>query len=126
MKLSRPALLATVLAVCLAHIGCTPIEQQAYKTIVGAKAFLDTEKAAHPECANGSTATVCVDLKRAVSAKDFLIDAAEAYCAGPQFETGGACQAPAKGTPAFDQATAKLKAALAAYNQSAADLKGAL
>jgi hypothetical protein len=118
--------LIPLVMLCLVSIGCTPIEDQAYKTIVGAKAFLDAEKAAHPECASNITATVCVDLKRATSSKDFLIDAAETYCAGPQFETGGACQPPAKGTPALTQATAKLKAAIAAYSQSATDLKGAL
>jgi hypothetical protein len=107
--------------------GCTAVERQAYNAIVGAKAFLDTAKKAHPECAvAGTTSTVCSDITKAIAAKDALIDAVEVYCAGPQFTTGGACNAPAKGTPAATQATAKLQAAIASYNQFAADLKGVL
>jgi len=113
------------LALCFVMIGCTPIERQAYDVIVGAKAFLDSAKAQHPECAN-TQSTICGDLRQATAAKDALIDALEIYCSGPQFENGGACQPPAKGTPAFTQAEAKIKAAIADYNQTANDLKGAL
>ena len=117
----RKLAILVALAVCIA--GCTPIERSAYNTIVGAKAFLDQEKLSHPECATATT-EICVDLKKAVASKDLLIDALEVYCSGPQFEAGGACQAPQKGTAAYDQAVAKLQAAIAAYNQVAADLKG--
>lgn len=101
--------------------GCDPIERQAYKTAVGAKAFLDSEKAQHPECPGD--AAICVALARATAAKDALIDAAEVYCSGPAFESGGECQPPAKGTPAADQAVAKLKAAIKLHDQAFADLK---
>ena len=105
--------------------GCTPVERTAYNTIVAAKAFLDQEKLSHPECTTATT-TICVDLKKAVAAKDLMIDALEVYCAGPTFDTGtGACNAPAKGTAAYTQAVAKLNAAIANYNQTASDLKGA-
>ena len=100
------------------------IEISAYQAVVGAKAFIDAEKKMHPECPNSTT--LCGDLEKATAAKDLLIDAAEAYCAGPQFEAGGACQPPAKGTDAYQQAAHKLTAALANYNQTAADLKGIL
>jgi len=106
-------------------VGCTSLEKQAYNVIVTAKAFLDAEKKLHPECTTEST-TLCADLAQATRAKDALIDAAELYCSGPQFEAGGACQPSAKGTPASDQAIAKVKAAIALYNQTAADLKGAI
>lgn len=119
---------ATLLAGCmLLTIGCTPLERSAYDTIVAAKAFLDVTKSNHPECALNPFATVCVDLSKATSAKDTMIDAAEIYCASTSFDTlKGACTPPAKGTPARDQAEAKLRAAMAAYNQTAADLKGVL
>ena len=118
--------LVVILVACVVMTACTSLEKQAYNTIVGAKAFLDHARALHPECATSPNTTVCSDISRAVSAKDALIDATEVYCSGPQFENGGACQAPAKGTPAYDQAVAKLKAAIASYNQMASDLKGAL
>jgi len=65
-------------------------------------------------------------LAKAIAAKDLLIDAVEVYCAGPEFNGGGKCDPPAKGTPAYDQVIAKLNAALASYEQSETDLKGVL
>lgn len=105
-------------------VACTPLERSAYNTAVAAKAFLDTEKKAHPECSTAATSTVCVDIAKAVAAKDVLLDALTIYCAGPDFANGGACNAPAKGTPAAVQASAKLQAAISNYKLVAADLKG--
>ncbi len=121
MKKAFPAMLVAVLLIA----GCTPLERNAYNVVVAAKSFLDSEKAAHPECATVPESTICSDIQKAVGAKDSLINALEVYCAGPQFESGGACQAPAKGTAAYDQAAAKLQAAISSYNQIAADLKQA-
>lgn len=124
-----------ILAIVALLAGCTPLERQAYEAVVASKAFLDSAKLKHPECAiavAGDKATappttmVCVDLARATAAKDTLIDAVGIYCAGPNFNSGGKCDPPAKGTPAAVQATAKVQAALAAYNQTAGDLKGVL
>jgi hypothetical protein len=115
-----------VVIACVVMTSCTPIEKQAYNTIVGAKAFLDHVRALHPECSSQPTATVCADITKATSAKDALIDATEVYCSGAQFESGGACQPPAKGTAAFTPAQDKLKAAMALYNQAATDLKGVM
>ena len=112
------------IAFTLILMGCTPLERTAYNTIVAAKAFLDNEKAAHPECATGSVTTVCTDLAKATSAKDLLIDAVEVYCSSPDFDkNGAACSPLAKGTPASQQAIAKLNAAIVSYNQAATDLK---
>lgn len=111
--------LAVTLALVLA--GCTPLERTAYNTGVAAKAFLDSERATHPECATGATSTVCVDIAKAVAAKDLMLDALTVYCAGPTFPAS--CNPPAKGTPASAQAIAKLQGAISAYNQIAADLK---
>lgn len=105
---------------------CSPLERQAYNTVVAAKAFLDKEKSAHPECTPGATGSFCQFLTKATSAKDSIVDAAEVYCSGKDFESGGNCNPPAKGTPAADQAAAKLRAAIAIYNQAAKDLKGAI
>jgi hypothetical protein len=116
-----PAILLAALLVA-----CTPLERQAYEAVVASKAFLDSVKAKHPECGTGATSTLCTDLSKATAAKDSLIDAVEVYCAGPDFNAGNACNPPKKGTPAAVQATAKVQAALAAYNQTASDLKGVL
>jgi hypothetical protein len=72
------------------------------------------------------TAQPCLANNKLTAAKDTLIDATEVYCSSPAFESGGACTPPAKGTPALQQATDKLKAAIANYNQTAADLKGVI
>lgn len=117
--------MVVVIASALILTACPAIERSAYNTVVGAKAFLDKTKAQHPECPAASS-TLCSDLLKATSAKDALIDAAEVYCSSPSFETGGACSPPAKGTSASDQAIAKLKAAIAHYDQTAKDLKGTL
>lgn len=124
----RTLLLTLVIAlVAVAETGCAPVERQAYNTFVGANAFLKNIKSTHPECADaGNTSTLCVDVRKAVSAKDALIDAAEVYCAGPNFNATGECDAPKKGTPGADQAVAKLKAAIASYAQAQLDVKGVL
>lgn len=117
--------LAVLLLAVMVLAGCSPLERQAYNTVVGAKAFIDAEKKMHPECASGSASTLCSSLNQATAAKDALITAAEVYCAGPSFEAGGACSPPAKGTPAAIQAADKLKAAIASYNQLANEIKAA-
>lgn len=123
-KIVLVLLLAVLPAIWLE--GCTSVEQAAYKTVVASKAFLDSVKAKHPECAAGQATTLCADLRKATAAKDLLIDAGEAYCGGQQFDAGGPCQPPAKGTPQLAQMTAKLKAALAGYNQAEKDMRGLL
>lgn len=121
----RKIAILVIVAVTLGLVACAPVERTAYNTFVAAKAFLDKTKTQHPECPAASS-TVCTDIVKAVSAKDALIDAAEVYCSGPAFESGGVCDAPKKGTPAYQQAVDKLKAAISHYNQTAADLKGVL
>lgn len=113
-----------VLGLAVFLVGCTPLEKQAYETVVAANATIKTLKVQHPECST-STAGICGKLTQAVAAKDALIDAAEVYCAGPSFNAGGACNPPAKGTPAATQATAKLQSALTSWNQIAVDIRGA-
>lgn len=106
--------------------GCPKLEQDAYNVIIAAKGFTDSIKLQHPECASGAKTTVCVDLAKAIAAKDLIIDAVETYCSGPNFNATGSCDAPAKGTPAYTQAVAKLNSAIASYNQVSTDLKGVL
>lgn len=123
--LHRKCSLVVFLLLPLLLAGCSPVERQAYNIVVGAKGFLDAERKAHVECTTSGVSSFCGKLSQAVSAKDALIDAVEVYCSGPAFETGGACQPPAKGTDALAQATAKIKAAIAIYEQAEKDLKGA-
>lgn len=121
------------LAVTMWATSCTPPERVAYETVVASKAFLDKVKSQHPECQHStpiaagasSTLNICVDLDKATAAKDTLIDIVETLCAGPNFNSGGQCDFPKKGTPAGDQAISKLNAAISAYNQTANDLKAA-
>lgn len=125
-KHKRAIGLAVLLVLLPGMAGCPALERDAYNTVVGAKAFIDAEKKIHPECVNLAASNLCMNLGKATSAKDALIDAAEVYCSGPQFEAGGPCQPPAKGTAAYTQAEAKLKAAIAAYKQVEKDVKGAI
>lgn len=128
-------MIAFTLAVCLTMASCTPLERTAYRVVVTSKGFLDSERAAHPDCINGASVVgdvvtpskVCSELARAVAAKDLLIDAAEVYCASPTFSSGtGVCTPPKKGTPAYQQASDKLQAAISVYSLAAKDLKGAI
>jgi len=111
----------------MALAACTSTEKAAYSTVVAAKAFLDSVKSKHPECTAGSNNTaLCVDLRKATDAKDLLVDAGEIYCGGAQFDKGGPCQSPAKGTDKAGQMLDKLKAALSGYNQTEKNLRGLL
>ena len=115
--------IALLLSLAVVISGCTPLERQAYNTVVAAKAFIASMKSQHPECSS-SASTLCTDLTKATAAKDALIDAAEVYCGGANFDNGSTCQPPNKGTSASQQAADKLKAAMAQFNQAQADLKG--
>lgn len=100
-----------------------------YNLVVAAKGFTDNVRAKHPEClgaVNTAPSVVCADLRKAIGAKDLLIDAMEIYCAGPVFNAGGSCSPPAPGTDSYTQASAKLNAAMAGYSQIDSDLKGVL
>lgn len=114
------------LLLTLFTVACAPVEQQAYRSIVAARAFLGVEKKIHVECATDPSTNVCQALVRATAAKDTLIDAVEVYCSSDAFENGGPCDPPKKGTPAADQAAAKLKAATALLDQAIRDAKGVL
>ena len=115
-----------LLAVCILT-GCSPIERTAYNSVVAAKAFLDSVKLAHPEC-NPGTSTLCVDLRKATSAKDVIIDASEAYCRVSAFSDNDvtACNPTPSGTPIGAQTLAALQAALSNYKVVEADLKGVI
>lgn len=116
------AIFVVALGVASMGASCSPLERDAYNTAVGAKAFLDSEKTSN-NCATDASSKVCGMLAQGVAAKDGLLDAIAVYCAGPTFNAGGACNPPAKGTPAAVQATAKLQAALTSYKTIAAEIK---
>lgn len=127
MKIHSSIALALIMVVFLSTVACTPVEQQAYRTIVTANAFLKSEYNAHPECKSSppSNSNVCVILGQAVAAKDALIDAVEVYCAGGTFDNGGPCNAPHKGDSRYADTTQKLNAAIAAMTQIINDVKKA-
>jgi len=115
--------------------GCSPVEVQAYRIIVGAKAFTTSIGNSHQECGardsnlhwvpTPNTSAVCSTIVKLISAKDLMIDVTELYCAGPDFETGGACNPPKdKGVQA--QLAAKVKFAIQNYEQTETDLKSLL
>ena len=61
-------------------------------------------------------------IDKGIAAKDLLIDAAEAYCAGADFETGGACNVPTSKTIKA-QLAAKVQAAITGYEQAETDIR---
>jgi hypothetical protein len=126
MKVKQLGFIGLLVAAILV-VGCTAVEVTAYRTIVGAKAFIGSEKQAHPECADASnTSALCVDLQKATAAKDVMIDAEEVYCAGPQFDTGNGPCTPSSDPNTKAVAAQKVAAAISSYNQILADLKGVL
>lgn len=116
--------------------GCpqlSPVERQAYNLFTGTKASLVQYRSTHTECAPFDSVTglsshveikACADNNRITSGKDALIDAAEVYCSGKDFEANGACNPPNKTDPLFPQAKAKLQAAIDSLNQITKDVKG--
>jgi len=128
---------AALLAFALITLtGCSSLERTAYNIIVGSKAFTQNISDKHPECgtrdASGhwvpdpnNHAGVCVALAKGIAAKDVLIDAAEEYCAGPDFISGGACNAPTSKT-VKDQLAAKVQAAITGYEQTETDIRALL
>lgn len=133
--MQRQLLAVAVALLSLLAVSCTPLERVAYRVVVTSKGFLDSERAAHPECVGGlavlgdvaAPSKVCSMVARAIAAKDLLIDAVEVYCASPTFSNGiGVCTPPKKGTPAYTQASDKLQAAISVYTLAEKDLKGAI
>lgn len=108
--------------------GCTPVEKVAYRTVVGAKAFLDSVKSNHPECAGPSLIALCTDLRKAISAKDLLIDAGEVYCNVATFGNSDTtpCHPTDKSTPAGQKALTVLQNSITQYSQAEKDLKGVI
>lgn len=119
---------AIITAISAMIAGCAamhkPIQNQGYQAEVGAEGFINSMRAAHPECKQVNS-NLCDYLNRAAAAQNVLADALKIFCAGPDFMNGGACNPPAKGTPAYTQAAAKLQAAIKSYSQIEADLKQA-
>lgn len=108
--------------ICFALAGCPKVEKDAYLAAHGAKAFLDSLKAQHPECSTTNN-EICEYIRKATAAKDALIDAGEVYCSSSSFSNGGACNPPDKKSPGYQQAQDKLRAALQNYEQIEKDLK---
>lgn len=112
--------------------GCPKEERVAYNLVAGGKAALVDFRGRHQECQPYDTITglspvklsQCEAQNRLTSAKDTIIDAANVYCSGADFDKGGVCNPPAKGSPASQQALAKLKAAIANYEQVEKDVQG--
>lgn len=113
-----------VLCVCGFIIGCTPVEKQAYQSVVAGKAFLDSVKSKHPECPGPGV--VCTSLVKATAAKDLIIDAGEAYCrvdAFPNTDTTP-CNPYPKGTDKYSLTFGALGSALRGWDQAETNLKG--
>ncbi|MGH7744434.1 MAG: hypothetical protein ACREQ5_06375 [Candidatus Dormibacteria bacterium] len=110
------------------------MERMAYDAVVGGKAALLTYRSDHPQCifdavtglSNIVSDYSCVLNNRLTAAKDAIIDAAEIYCSGTDFESGGACNPLSKSSPGYAQAVAKLRAAITSYNQVYTDFKTAI
>lgn len=116
-------------------IGCSPLERQAYNIVVGSKAALVKYRSNHPECGTFDAVTgmsaatkiyECSLNNRLTAAKDLVIDAAEIYCSGKDFENGGACNPPSKNSPGYQQAVDKLRSAIASYESVERDFNNAV
>ena len=122
MKKVASLLLLVVLA------GCSSFEKSARDSIAAASGvltLLQTPAQYGDSCKANPLQPVCIDINRAISAENAAIDAAEIYCSGPAFETGGKCQPPSD--PALKNAAeAKLAAALANLTPLITHLKGAV
>ena len=131
-KIGTASMLCIALVLMLGLVGCSPVEVQAYRAVVGAKAFTKSIATAHPECGTRDAndkfvsahnpAGVCVALEKGIAAKDVLIDLAETYCAGSDFDTGGHCNPPTDKT-VKNQLAAKITAAIQVYEQTETDVK---
>lgn len=132
--------LAIVLCSCgaIRHVnpfGHAPVQVDAYRTIVGARAFTHSVSDKHLECGSrnaadrwmptGNQTLTCQFIDKSISAKDVLIDLTEVYCSSPNFDTGGPCTPPSDQT-VQNALSAKLRAAIATYLQAESDLKGVL
>lgn len=117
-------------------VGKQPIQVDAYRTIVGARAFTHSVGDKHPECGSrdnhdhwlpaGNQTLVCQFLDKGISAKDVLIDLTEVYCSSPDFDQNGGSCTPPKEQTTRDALADKIKAAISGYLQTESDLKGVL
>lgn len=129
-----PTVTALFIMCMVTLVGCSPIEIQAYRVVVGSKAFTKSLGNAHPECgtrvsdrwqSSHNSGGVCVAIDKGIAAKDVLIDLTEQYCSGSDFETGGACNPPTDKT-VRDQLAAKVKFAIQNYESIETDIKALL
>ena len=122
--------LLAVLGFCCTPMEARPIELTAYDTIVSAKAYLGQVSLANMNCFDlkfkPGSGVLCANLKKAMAAKDLLIDAAGAYCNQSNFgivTNATGCQPGVKGTSAFNHALAALKLAMEDYKRAEGDLR---
>ncbi len=86
--------LPLVIGLAFGLTACPVKPDNARDAIATAKGFLDSEAKAHAECASGLVNQACDLITRGNAAKHVAIDALNQYCAGPDFDAGGACHAP--------------------------------
>ncbi len=133
--IARAGVAALLCVAMIGLTGCPKFETQAYRGIVGAKAFTKSVGQAHAECGTRDAndhwqsahnkSETCVALDKAIAAKDVAIDLLETYCSSSQFDSGGACTPPTDKT-VKNQVEVKLRSAIAIYGQAEADLKNLL
>ena len=111
-----------LLALSLTLVACQPIEKSARDGIAGAKSLLDYYKLEF-KCGTPDAGPKCPAVARGVAAKDFAIDVLLVYCAGPSFNSGGACE-PSKSKDARAALATKLEAALKDMQRNINDLRG--
>lgn len=128
MRYLKAISMTITISLCAVFLaGCPKLEKDAYLTVVGSKAFLQQVNGDYGcNTATPKNPLICSIIPQAVAAKDALISAGEIYCAGKDFENGGPCNPPAKGTSGYDQAYQKLSAALVQYKQIESNLRKAI
>lgn len=113
----------------LLAVSCSSPEKTARDGIATMNGYLVSARARHSECdpdkfPGNQPQSQCQVIRRGTQANNLAIDALEVFCGGPAFNAGtGACQAPNKGQPAFQQGLDKLNSALVNLNTTASDVR---
>lgn len=117
-------LLVLVVALTLATVACSPLEQQARNTAAALQGVIVAAQAKyHDSCVGNPSQNVCQVINKGVSGENALVTSIETYCGWsttmPPADVNAKC-VPVKG------ATAALQAAIANAAQLTTEIKGVL
>lgn len=92
MKVRQVTLLVICSVLLMGLKACPPKHETARDAIAAAKGFIEKAQQNHlAECTAQPEKSLCVAINKAVDAQNLAIDALDAYCAGPFWLQGAAC-----------------------------------